>query len=333
MKPAQIERLVITGLATAIVLWTGCLAFLWGWAFDTSETSSLIALCATLLAVAVAAPLPGRALAAVRWLLAKGTPTNRDRLWAIAGIGPTGEVQNTLRLMAIAALLAVAGGLLSTGAVFLAASFCASIAHAFLWDLVSWRAMQLVVQLAAMLPMGLATATLFQTGAILCRHNTPNWSAACRFWLLGLAGGLFLIAALWLLGVSAAAGAMFAAVAILGGAIKLFFCKPLPMEVAAPAPAPVPIPSVAPAEPDKQKSEKQGKNKQGKQGKQKSGKKKPAARVEPPAALGRAGISKRKTRCPPRDGGKTPVVVCAAAHRDWLCRAGADVSFAGIHAA
>lgn len=299
MTPAQFQRLIIAGLATAMVLWTGCFTFLWGWAYDTSDASFLVSLLSILLSAALAVPLPSLAARVLRRLVAKAKadPAQARQLWAATGLAPDGEVQNAPRLLACACILAVLCGLACTGAVSAAAGFREAIAKTFLWDSFTWRIVQLLVQLLAMLPLGFAFACLFRACVIFC-GEAGTWAATFRFWLLGLAGGLTLWAAIWSLGVGAAAGAMGSAAILLIVAVKLLLGKPLPSPINASSPATpvattattsansadsapaaqVPAPtSVNPGNAGKKNKAKDGKiNKQGKQGGKKQGKEKSA---------------------------------------------------------
>ncbi len=71
MNSTLFDRMIVIWIATALIVWTCCLAVLWGGVFDASGESMLVTLSAILLALSTAILLPTRlvriGLGVLRW--------------------------------------------------------------------------------------------------------------------------------------------------------------------------------------------------------------------------------------------------------------------------
>jgi len=226
MKSARTDQLVVTVLAAALTVWTGCLVVLWGCSFDTSGRSTLVALAAMFLAVRVAAPWPGRVARTTQRILALvGIQDALRTELAAAGAlhAAKGQGRAMIRMMAFAAIAGVFCGVASTVAVFASSPLVDHLAGRFFWSPADWTILQLLVQIISMLPMAMGICVAFLAGAVLRSGSGRDmYAAAFRDWLWGLACGVALLAVLWWVGADLLGVVMATAVLMLAGAGGLF---------------------------------------------------------------------------------------------------------------
>ena len=224
-RPATLDRIAVTYLAGALAVWVACLVILWGWAFDTSGSSSVLTLAAALLAVAIAAPLPGRIARAFQrmliWLglldvgvmeLTMAAPVMSRRKDALA----------TVRLLGVAAVFIVACGAASTLAILGARSVAEHLAAQILLTGPAWTMLKIVLQLVGMLPMALGVCVAFLLGVII--RGGPGrdpYAAAVRDWIWALAAGLAVFGIAWRAGGNLLGLVVVSAVAMLAAAVWL----------------------------------------------------------------------------------------------------------------
>ena len=224
MRATLADKAIVIWLAAATLLWMCCLAILWGAATDTSGRASLVTIAATLLAVALAAQLPGRLLR-----LAQRVASRLNLGKALAAASALGgdlthldEGRAAMRTLAAAAVFAAACGGLSTGAIYAASPLIDLAARAMLFSPAAWSAFTLAVQVAAMLPMAVGLATLFlASGLVRSGGGRDVYATVFREWLWGLAAALLALAACWRMGANLLALAALTGVALLAGALVL----------------------------------------------------------------------------------------------------------------
>jgi hypothetical protein len=246
VRPGGLDKFTVIGISAALVVWTSCLVMLWSWALDTSGLSLLLALAGTLLAATAAAPVPGRAARTVQSLLLRGKPQDVLRM-ELESVAPArsaqGEQRAIARLLCVSTLVAVAGGLASTAAIFAGAGLVSWLAERFLWDAPAWWGLQLGVVWIGMFPMGLGLSVAFLSGTVL--RGSSGWDAyagACRDWTWGLSAGLVLFGVCWWAGLNLASVSLAAACALLATAVGIYLRRRWTVRPRRPAP-----PTKAPA--------------------------------------------------------------------------------------
>lgn len=204
MKAAHVDRAFVLAVGTALTIWTACLVILWGWAFDTSGPSTMLTVAAAMMALSVSAVLPGRAAWAValaqKWLHLGSAASSALVRRGPAGIGAK-EAQAMLRLFGLVILLAVAGGAMSTVAIFGARALADRLGRAFLWAPLAWGGLKLLVQWLGLIPLAMGIALVLLTMALLRGGSGRDvFASACREWLTSVAAGLAGFAIAWLAG-------------------------------------------------------------------------------------------------------------------------------------
>lgn len=224
MKPAQLDRLIVIGIGGALVAWTACLTILWGLAFDSSGASMLVTMAATMLAIALAAPLPGRAARVIQAFLVWRRPQDvlGIKLAFGAGMGTMlDEARAKVRMVCMSSVAAVACGLVSTAAILVGWALADALAGSFLWDPPAWWAVKFAVQLAGMLPMGFALSVAFLAGAILRSAGPDTYAPVCREWIWATAAGLGAFGACWWAGANLFAVSLVTAFGLLAGGVAI----------------------------------------------------------------------------------------------------------------
>ena len=201
-------------MSAALALWAAALVVVWGVVYDLAGNSFAITVGALGLAIWSSAGLPGSiARAAQRLLPAMGL---RDVLSSGVG-GPAGKVdaRGMSRLFGGVAGVAVAGGLVSTGAIFLADMVVPAGGGRFMWDPVGWTVLRLLVEWVAMLPMALGMSLMVLLTSMAQAHSArDSWAAGVREHLLGLAAGLGAMGLAWWAGANPLGVALVACVAL-----------------------------------------------------------------------------------------------------------------------
>jgi len=188
MRSVLKDRITVVWIATVLLVWTASLVVLWGLAFDTSGTSILVTLTATLWAVSLAAVVPGRTVRAIRRIL-RWFRLGDSLPIALAAGGPKssrrGEAQAMMRLLGVVALLSALGGLGSTGMIFLSQELIDGLTSEMLFSHVTWTLCKLLIQFVGMFPMGLGIALSFlATGMIRLGSGRDVYASLVRDWVL-----------------------------------------------------------------------------------------------------------------------------------------------------
>jgi len=214
MVSSRLDRLIGLWMSAALALWAAALVVVWGMVYDLAGNSFAITVGALGLAIWSSAGLPGSiARAAQRLLPAMG-------LWDVlsSGVGgPAGKVdaRGMSRLFGGVAGVAVAGGLASTGAIFLADMVVPAGGGRFVWDPVGWTVLRLLVEWVAMLPMALGMSLMVLLTSMAQAHSArDSWAAGVREHLLGLATGLGAMGLAWWAGANPLGVALVACVAL-----------------------------------------------------------------------------------------------------------------------
>ena len=225
MKPAALDRLMLTWIGTALVVWVACLVILWGWALDTSGVSSVLALASAMLAVAAAAPLPGRLARAFQGMmirLGRQDVGAMELTMAAPFISQRRDALAAVRLLGIAAVFAALCGLASTLAILAGRAIVLWLSRWTLWTPFAWTVLKIAVQAVAMLPIALAICVVFHLGALIRGGSGRDpYAAAFRVWLWSLAAGLLVFGAAWLAGANLVGLAAVCGVALLAAAAGL----------------------------------------------------------------------------------------------------------------
>lgn len=190
-------------MAGGAALWLACLAYMWGWVFDTSGTTTLLATAGAMLSLATAAA----AVPAFR----------RRRADAGDGVGDGATSAGWLtapRRAGLAGLAVLAGGLVTTAALLPASRAADQAAAALLWTEFSWGAFQLICIWAATLPLSVGIACLWRA-----TRRLAGEPSALGLGLLGTAAGMAGMGGVVIIGISLPAGALAAAAMVLLGAI------------------------------------------------------------------------------------------------------------------
>ena len=223
MKSTWIDRLFVIWIAAALTLWAAALAVLWAERFDPSGTALVSALAAMLLALAASARLPGKAAVALqRVLVAMKLRDSRAMALATAAWTPLRpqDAPALMRLLAVSAVLTVAGGLASTAAAWLAPALEGALARRMVLGPAGWWVFRLLVEFAGSLPLASGMALTFLV-TVLVRGGSgrDHYASVFREWLAGLAAGFALAAAAWWLGADLLGVALVAAVSIMAAAL------------------------------------------------------------------------------------------------------------------
>ncbi len=222
MRPVAVDKLFVGGLSAAATVCTASLVVLWSLHFDAAGTSVLRVPAAMALAIWLTARLPGKAARLLQRLLgAMNVAEVRSVELALGAVAPVGrqELTSLMRLLAAAAALTAAGGLLSVGAVYLAAGVKPWLArHAFAWDPAVWAVLKLLIETAGLVPLAAGVCLTFLVTLLIRRGSGRDlYASVFREWLAGAAAGLALAAGLWWTGADALGVAVVSAVALLAG--------------------------------------------------------------------------------------------------------------------
>lgn len=227
MRPTLIDRLFVVWIAATLTLWLAALTVLWGVTSDFSGASQIRTFAAAMLAIWATAGLPGRVVGGMQRLLAARKPRGAlAAALATAGSASASrqEVRMMLRLLAVAVIVAAAGGLASTGAVYLGAAAAEAIGQwRFRWGPTSWTGIKLALQFVGMVPAGLGVSLAFlSTARLRAGSGRDVYASVVREWLIGLAAGLAVLAVTWWAGANLLGVALVACVALLAAAGGLF---------------------------------------------------------------------------------------------------------------
>jgi hypothetical protein len=207
-------------------LWGGCLVLMWGWAFDPGGRSTLLSLLASALAGGTAVFLPGRVARGVQslclWMGWQDLPT-MELASADAGALAPADARTVVRLVGGAMILSALGGLASTLGVFLVAGAADLLAGELAWTSLSWHALMVLGQWAAMLPLATGVSVLVLAGAMLLAGDEADpFAPVVGDLVLAGGAGLVLLAGVWLAGVHLLAVVLVTAVGLVaGGAVLL----------------------------------------------------------------------------------------------------------------
>jgi hypothetical protein len=238
MASSRVDRLIGLWMSAALALCAAALVVVCGVEYDLAGNSFAITAAALGLALWTTASWPGAIARAARRLLPS------MGLWDVlsGGAGPVGgprggakgrrggaggkaESLAMSRLLSGAAAVAAAGGLAGTGGIFLAGAAARAGGGRFMWDPVGWAALRLLVEWAAMLPMGLGiNLTVLVTTMARAGPGRDSWAGAAGENLLGLGIGLGAMGAAWWAGADPLGVALVACVALAAaGAARLQF--------------------------------------------------------------------------------------------------------------
>ena len=242
MVSNRVDRLIGLWMSAALALWSAALVVVCGVEYDLAGNSFAITVAALGLALWTTASWPGAFARACQRLLPSmglwdvlssgagpvGGPAKVPK--GRGGAGGKGESLAMSRLLSGAAAVAAAGGLASTGVIFLAGAAVAAGGGRFMWDPVGWAALRLLVEWAAMLPMGLGISlTVLLTTMARAGSARDSWAGAVRENLLGLGVGLGAMGAAWWAGADPLGVALVACVALAAaGAARLQFPHAVP---------------------------------------------------------------------------------------------------------
>lgn len=222
MKPILTDRMAVIGILAGLVLWVCCLTVLWGWAYDSSGSFSLHSAMGLLLNVWAALWQRGR-LARVATRLLRWSRLHR---WAPleAALGHTlgsskEEVRARMRLLLLAAIAAVIGGIAATLCLPATRLFAAMLGQFFLFDDYTWRGIEGITLLLGAAPAAVGlVCVLYASTVVRASGGRDTYASAYRDWLWGAALGFFLFAVAWWFGTnliylvfSAAGGILLAA--------------------------------------------------------------------------------------------------------------------------
>jgi len=219
MKLRLTNKAMVLWIAASAVTLAACLPLLWAWAIDASGATTVLATAGLLLAVAIAAPLPGRAARAFQRLLValrRQDVAAMELSMAAPAIRRERDVRLAVRLLGVSAVLTAAGALVAAAVAFITPRAMASLERSFLLPRPAWDLLRLGVPLAASLPFAAAVAVAFLLGALLRGGGGKDpYATACREWLTALAVGAGVFGAAWMLGVNILGLAALAGVSLL----------------------------------------------------------------------------------------------------------------------
>ncbi len=189
---------MIVAIVAAMVTWAGCLCLIWAIAADTSGLASMLTVVSILAAVAISAGVPGRAARAIQrllwWLHVEDPATSELETVGVEREGPRVR-RAAMRLVAMTALLAVVGGLLTSGAVVLTQRWAWWLAGEFLWTPGVWRAVKVALQIAGSIPLAVGAALVFLAASVARGRQGPDaYAPAAQDLIYGAAVGLACLA-------------------------------------------------------------------------------------------------------------------------------------------
>lgn len=217
MRPVLTDRMAVILIAAGVVVWLLALPVLWGWAFDSSGTFTLMWTLALLLTCRRMLVRRDKHLArTLRALRAVGLAGRVPLADAIAGqIGTSREdAEKRMRLLAATTIFAALCLILSTLMIPLAAACGVLLGEMFLFGQWTWRVLELLALLAgAALASAGMMAVLYASAVVRASGGRDTYAAVLRDWLWGAAVGFAGFAVAWWFG----ANLIFLVFAIAGG--------------------------------------------------------------------------------------------------------------------
>ncbi len=194
VKASQWDRLTVIAIAGSLTIWAACLVVFWSLPFGAWGGSLVLGGAAAAAALGLSARLPGWLVRSFHGLQEKlhlaGGSMDELASGAVAGASRE-DVRGSLRLLALAAVLASIGGAISSAAVLLADPAVGSLSGRLHWTGWSWPGLHGAVQLVSMLPMAVGATLTFLAAALLrAGRGHDAYADLARDWIWGLAGGL-----------------------------------------------------------------------------------------------------------------------------------------------
>ena len=191
MRLTRTDRTVIVAVAAILIAWAAVLLRLWCWALDSSAATGAGVLVATLAMAAFATHLPGQIARTGQWLFAvmkvQDVPTMQVASAVVSRAGSASRRAMSGLLVGMV-VLAAAGGLGSTGLVFVGGRLARWLAGEVLWTPAAWSAVAGLVAGVFMLPLCLGVALVFLSSSrpsfIRDRGERSSWDtpAISSFW-------------------------------------------------------------------------------------------------------------------------------------------------------
>jgi hypothetical protein len=191
-----------------------------------------LTLAATMLAVSVGAPVPGRLARAFQrvliWLGLQDVGA-MELTTAAPMVSRRSDSLAAVRLLGFAAALAAACGSASTLLIFATRPLAAWMGRHLLWTPLAWTILKIAFQMIGMLPVAVGVSVAFEVSAIVRGRSVRDaCAAAFRDWMWSLAAGLLIFGIAWLAGANLVGVVIVSAVAQLAAAGWLLTRKARP---------------------------------------------------------------------------------------------------------
>ncbi len=184
VQPLPAERLMVIGLLASAGLCAGCVTILWGWALDSSATTTLTALAALMFAISLAVRLPRRAAWGVQRLL-EWLQARQTAILPSAPPSPShqsaGESRALARLLGLSAALAALGAGLSILLMPVLSDASEELTRRFLWTESSWTITKGLLQFLGAFPLALGLSVLLLATGLI-RHDRGRDGFASALW-------------------------------------------------------------------------------------------------------------------------------------------------------
>jgi len=210
---------LLLGAWTALTVWSACLWVVAGGGLGWSWAQMVESASAELIAVAAALVIPNYFLDKALLVAMRARPSDalavRMALAGRSSAEAAARARWQLRLLAVAAAMAAAGGVATSACGPLAAGAMRRLGGMFLWPDGLWLLGRLAVRVAMFGPMALGIAAVTLSGSLIRRGRRDDpYRHVTVDLLAAVAGGLAVAACLWWLGANLHAAGLVCAVAL-----------------------------------------------------------------------------------------------------------------------